>query len=121
MFLRLGVLAATFGQPSGALMKLDISPSVCGSNFQSIADARLELFSILAESNAFTLASNVWRDALFDARQWRNDGSHWSRFAERQPELDSLFADLKSCHDEHSDRLARWREAFERKSTHAKF
>jgi hypothetical protein len=121
MFLRLGVLAATFGQASGAFMKLNNTPSVCSSSFQTIAEARLELFSILAESNSFTLASNVWRDALFDARQWRDDGSHYSRFAKRRPELYSLFADLKRRHDEHSDRLTRWREAFERKCTHAKF
>ena len=121
MFLRLGVLAAIFGQQSGALMKLNNNPSVCSGSFQTTAEARLELFTILAHSNAFTLASNVWRDALFDARQWRDDGSHHLRFAERRHELDSLFADLKRRHDEHSAKLTRWREAFERKFAHAMF
>ena len=70
MFMRLGVLAASFAQPASTLLKLDNSLRVFDCGFQDLAQARLELFTLLAESNAFTLASNTWRDALFRCKQW---------------------------------------------------
>lgn len=120
MFLRLAVLAAAFGHPACSLIQLDGGPYIPSSGFQTIEEARLELFAVLAESNSFTIASNVWRDALFETRQWRADGSHHARLAERQVELDSLFVDLKRRHDTHIGKLYQWRKAFEGKSTGCK-
>lgn len=120
MFLRLGVLAAAFGHPACALLQLETLSSTLNTGFRTIAEARLGLFNVLAESNSFTLASNVWRNTLFEVRQWRSDGSHHARLAEKQSELDSLFADLQKRHDEHAEQLCRWREAFECKCINSK-
>lgn len=114
MFVRFGVLAATFGHRAGALLQLNAQPLIDHKTFANLAEARIELFALVAESNDFTLASNVWRDALFEARQWQDDGSHHSRFAERKNELDVLFADLENRYDEHFAKLLTWRKDFER-------
>jgi hypothetical protein len=120
MFLRLAVLAAAFGHPACALMQLDSTQYISSSGFRTIEQARLQLFAVLGESNSFTIASNVWRDALFATRQWCADGSHHARLAERKAELDSLFADLRRRHDKHIVKLHQWRRAFECKSTCSK-
>ena len=115
MFMRLGVLAASFAQPASALLKLDNSLCVFKSVFRDLAEARLELFTLLAESNAFTLDSNTWRNAIFDSTQWREDGSHHLRKAARIDEIASLFADLQARCAEHMEKLSVWRQMFERK------
>lgn len=117
MFLRVGVQAATFGQRVGTLLKSNGIPSFPSFCFEDVAEAREELFTIVFESNSFTLDSNVWREAVFETRQWREDDSHHARFAQRASEIDSLFTDLKKRNDEHTEKLIRWRQAFERKST----
>lgn len=116
--MRLGVLAASFGQQASTLLKLDNRLRVFEGGFHDLAEARLELFTLLAESNAFTLASNTWRDALFESTQWREDRSHHFRVAERSGEIASLFADLQGSCAMHMEKLSGWRQAFERKLRH---
>ena len=116
MFLRLGVLATTFGHATPSLHGSDGASNDC--SFKTMDEARAELFASLTRSNAFSLASNEWREALFRARELRqHDLEPELARMESYAEIESRFTSLQSREIVHLKELARWRHAFDRKSS----
>jgi hypothetical protein len=68
MYTRLGVLLCTFGYISKLKLSDNGSRQLEGC-FQNMAQARNELFALLAQSNTLRLATNEWRGRLFEAER----------------------------------------------------